>query len=337
MVQPHLQIHQQMIRNVKHPLGTVSIWGKQCFLKSPSETLFNSAKMCLSNSLTWCHSLKLMLGLDKKDDIKTKLQLIKTGVIANISFPFQFPQGLLPWQVGRCYQHNHFFLVMFRGFYLLIFVGQLEIQNKIGTNKETFRTKISNIIENLWLLIVIILHLNLPLFSPPCQKFNCSFHSAQASSLQLQFPSSRKKISFSLLTPTRPFEEQQVLTELLCFPWQEQQEMRRDTLRCWAVLVALMGLGVAEDFPWTKNNPGSFYYGTFPAGTSQPQLLWGLGCSRSAPVFAQGRFPCPSREMAGTEMEVAAEWGSAVLYNSFVRWEFKGNMECYAYAFFLCL
>lgn len=37
-------------------------------------------------------------------------------------------------------------------------------------------------------------------------------------------------------------------------------------------------------------------------------------------------FPCPSREMAGTEAEVAAEWGSGVLYNSFFRWEFKGNM-----------
>ncbi|KAL9838134.1 lactase-like protein isoform 2-T2 [Geothlypis trichas] len=50
--------------------------------------------------------------------------------------------------------------------------------------------------------------------------------------------------------------------------------MRRDTLRCWAVLVALMALSVAEDFPWTKNNPGSFYYGTFPAG-----FLWGVGSS----------------------------------------------------------
>ncbi|CAN8187343.1 unnamed protein product [Coccothraustes coccothraustes] len=50
--------------------------------------------------------------------------------------------------------------------------------------------------------------------------------------------------------------------------------MRRDTLRCWAVLVAVMALSVAEDFPWTKNNPGSFYYGTFPAG-----FLWGVGSS----------------------------------------------------------
>ncbi|KAM3663194.1 lactase-like protein [Ammospiza caudacuta] len=50
--------------------------------------------------------------------------------------------------------------------------------------------------------------------------------------------------------------------------------MRRDTPRCWAVLVAVMALSVAEDFPWTKNNPGSFYYGTFPAG-----FLWGVGSS----------------------------------------------------------
>lgn len=67
--------------------------------------------------------------------------------------------------------------------------------------------------------------------------------------------------------------------------------MRRDILRSWAVLVAVMGLSVAEEFPWTKNNPGSFYYGTFPAGTFQPRLVWGLQCSTPAPVFAQGSNP----------------------------------------------
>ncbi|KAM9374918.1 lactase-like protein [Phaethornis superciliosus] len=35
-----------------------------------------------------------------------------------------------------------------------------------------------------------------------------------------------------------------------------------------------MRLNTAEDFQWTKNNPGSFYYGTFPDG-----FLWGVGSS----------------------------------------------------------
>ncbi|XP_054588997.1 lactase-like protein isoform X2 [Nothobranchius furzeri] len=40
------------------------------------------------------------------------------------------------------------------------------------------------------------------------------------------------------------------------------------------VLVLVLCLSAAEDFDWTKNNYGSFYYGTFPAGFS-----WGAGGS----------------------------------------------------------
>ncbi len=32
------------------------------------------------------------------------------------------------------------------------------------------------------------------------------------------------------------------------------------------VLVLVLCLSSAEDFDWTKNDHGSFYYGTFPAG-----------------------------------------------------------------------
>ncbi|XP_053479026.1 lactase-like b [Ictalurus furcatus] len=40
------------------------------------------------------------------------------------------------------------------------------------------------------------------------------------------------------------------------------------------VLVLVLCLSAAEDFDWTKNDHGSFYYGTFPAGFS-----WGAGSS----------------------------------------------------------
>ncbi|KAM8751730.1 lactase-like b isoform X1 [Acanthopagrus latus] len=40
------------------------------------------------------------------------------------------------------------------------------------------------------------------------------------------------------------------------------------------VLVLVLCLSSAEDFDWTKNDHGSFYYGTFPAGFS-----WGAGSS----------------------------------------------------------
>ncbi|XP_041853999.1 lactase-like b [Melanotaenia boesemani] len=40
------------------------------------------------------------------------------------------------------------------------------------------------------------------------------------------------------------------------------------------VLMLVLCLSAAEDFDWTKNNHGSFYYGTFPAGFS-----WGAGSS----------------------------------------------------------
>lgn len=34
------------------------------------------------------------------------------------------------------------------------------------------------------------------------------------------------------------------------------------------VLMLVLCLSAAEDFDWTKNEHGSFYYGTFPTGTS---------------------------------------------------------------------
>ncbi|CAG5957951.1 lactase-like protein isoform 3-T3 [Menidia menidia] len=40
------------------------------------------------------------------------------------------------------------------------------------------------------------------------------------------------------------------------------------------VLMLVLCLSAAEDFDWTKNNHGAFYYGTFPAGFS-----WGAGSS----------------------------------------------------------
>ncbi|XP_009993621.1 PREDICTED: lactase-like protein [Chaetura pelagica] len=40
------------------------------------------------------------------------------------------------------------------------------------------------------------------------------------------------------------------------------------------MLVLLTRLNAAEEFRWTQNNPGSFYYGTFPEG-----FLWGVGSS----------------------------------------------------------
>ncbi|XP_006020157.1 lactase-like protein isoform X1 [Alligator sinensis] len=50
--------------------------------------------------------------------------------------------------------------------------------------------------------------------------------------------------------------------------------MKTNVLRVWYVPVLVLCLNAAEDFQWTKNNPGSFYYGTFPAG-----FLWGAGSS----------------------------------------------------------
>ncbi|KAM9223817.1 lactase-like protein [Leptosomus discolor] len=50
--------------------------------------------------------------------------------------------------------------------------------------------------------------------------------------------------------------------------------MKTYILRTWYILVPIVRLNTAEDFQWTKNNPGSFYYGTFPAG-----FLWGVGSS----------------------------------------------------------
>ncbi|XP_028814796.1 lactase-like protein [Denticeps clupeoides] len=48
----------------------------------------------------------------------------------------------------------------------------------------------------------------------------------------------------------------------------------RCVTRTCHVLVLVLCLSAAEDFDWTKNNHGSFYYGTFPTGFS-----WGAGSS----------------------------------------------------------
>ncbi|KAM9181959.1 lactase-like protein [Mergus octosetaceus] len=50
--------------------------------------------------------------------------------------------------------------------------------------------------------------------------------------------------------------------------------MKIYTLRTWYTLVLALRLNAAEDFQWTKINPSSFYYGTFPPGFS-----WGIGSS----------------------------------------------------------
>lgn len=39
------------------------------------------------------------------------------------------------------------------------------------------------------------------------------------------------------------------------------------------VFVLVLCLSAAEDFDWTKNDHGSFYYGTFPAGMSTQEVL----------------------------------------------------------------
>ncbi|KAM7414651.1 hypothetical protein PAMA_019461 [Pampus argenteus] len=48
----------------------------------------------------------------------------------------------------------------------------------------------------------------------------------------------------------------------------------RCTFSVCHVFMLVLCLSAAEDFDWTKNNHGSFYYGTFPAGFS-----WGAGSS----------------------------------------------------------
>lgn len=42
------------------------------------------------------------------------------------------------------------------------------------------------------------------------------------------------------------------------------------------MLVPITQLDTAENFQWTKNNSGSFYYGTFPNGTFELRLVVGF-------------------------------------------------------------
>lgn len=51
---------------------------------------------------------------------------------------------------------------------------------------------------------------------------------------------------------------------LCCRLWRTM--LLRRACRVGHVLVLVLCLSSAEDFDWTKNDHGSFYYGTFPAG-----------------------------------------------------------------------
>lgn len=77
------------------------------------------------------------------------------------------------------------------------------------------------------------------------------------------------------------------------------------------MLVPIIRLNTAEDFQWTKNNPGSFYYGTFPAGTFKLQLIVGfimLQIYMCVPTSKLPKgFPCSSTEMAETKIQALAE------------------------------
>lgn len=129
------------------------------------------------------------------------------------------------------------------------------------------------------------MHFILPSFSSPCQKLNCIFHSpSTAFSLWWKlYPVSRKKISFSLwitlsllckvATPDNALLFHQVGTCREHFAVMKLTAMKTSILRIWYMLVLIIQLNTAEDFQWTKNNPGSFYYGTFPAGTFELQLI----------------------------------------------------------------
>lgn len=138
------------------------------------------------------------------------------------------------------------------------------------------------------LLIVTVLHFILLSFSSPCQKLNCIFHLAQA--LLLAFNEnhthSAEKISFSLLITLSLLCRVAILDNALLF-YQvgtcrqhfaviKLTAMKTYILRIWYMLVPIIQLNTAEDFQWTKNNPGSFYYGTFPAGTFKLQLIVGF-------------------------------------------------------------
>jgi len=87
--------------------------------------------------------------------------------------------------------------------------------------------------------------------------------------------------------------------------------MKTCILRIWYMLVPVIRLNTAEDFQWTKNNPGSFSYGTFPASTFELQLIVGFimlqiylaVCTRKLPKG----LPRPSREMAETRIRALAE------------------------------
>lgn len=100
-----------------------------------------------------------------------------------------------------------------------------------------------------------------------------------------------------------PLVEQQALTELLCFPWQRaaagDEEAHPEVLGCAA---GTAGTQRGRGFPLDQEQPRLLLLRHLPSWYL-PARPWGLECSRSAPKGS----PCPSREMAGAEMEVAAE------------------------------
>ena len=57
-----------------------------------------------------------------------------------------------------------------------------------------------------------------------------------------------------------------------CQPQRRITMLPRCAVRVCHVLVLVLCLSAAEDFDWTKNDRGSFYYGTFPSGNVPPTV-----------------------------------------------------------------
>lgn len=84
--------------------------------------------------------------------------------------------------------------------------------------------------------------------------------------------------------------EQQLLTELLCFPWQGaagDEEGHPEVLGCAG---GTDGTERGRGLPMDQEQSRLLLLRHFPSWYLPVQLLWGLECSTSAPVFAQGRF-----------------------------------------------
>lgn len=139
------------------------------------------------------------------------------------------------------------------------------------------------------LLVFTVLHFTLLSFSSLCQKLRSIFPLSPRSGFSLPWksdPFSRKKSSFSLSSALSLVCRAAIGDNALRFyqVWTCQEHsavteltaMENYVVGLWYMLVPLIRLNAAEDFQWTKNNPGSFYYGTFPAGTVEQQLTGGF-------------------------------------------------------------